>query len=174
MALGDVVDGFDDDDDDDEVKGNKKQYVQPSKKEFEECLETLDPDFHIVDDDDSKELVYETDDIPKDTLFVSTRIFSTIDERTGKAREKGSDAIRTVLWHKLHDTVIGGRKKTLRIKTYCKNLRKKLVSLKDETDKYVTECNECGRFMVIREGEYGEFFGCLGYPKCQNTQQIEE
>jgi NAD-dependent DNA ligase len=35
-----------------------------------------------------------------------------------------------------------------------------------------TFCPECGRAMVQREGRYGAFLGCTGYPKCEHTEQI--
>ena len=33
-------------------------------------------------------------------------------------------------------------------------------------------CPECGRNMVIREGRYGKFLACSGYPECKTTQPI--
>jgi len=35
-------------------------------------------------------------------------------------------------------------------------------------------CPECGEDMVIREGEYGKFWGCSGYPECDHTESYEE
>lgn len=35
-------------------------------------------------------------------------------------------------------------------------------------------CPECGMPMKIKEGRYGFFWGCEGYPQCQKTFQIEE
>ena len=29
-------------------------------------------------------------------------------------------------------------------------------------------CDKCGAVMVEREGKYGKFFGCSGYPNCKN------
>lgn len=34
-------------------------------------------------------------------------------------------------------------------------------------------CPECGMPMKIKEGRYGYFWGCEGYPQCQKTYQIE-
>lgn len=34
-------------------------------------------------------------------------------------------------------------------------------------------CPECGMPMKIKEGRYGFFWGCEGYPQCQKTYQIE-
>jgi DNA topoisomerase I len=31
-------------------------------------------------------------------------------------------------------------------------------------------CNKCGKPMLIKEGKYGPFYACSGYPDCKNTQ----
>src|SRR5512139_998097 len=31
-------------------------------------------------------------------------------------------------------------------------------------------CEKCGSEMVLRNGKYGQFWGCSGYPKCRNTK----
>jgi len=31
------------------------------------------------------------------------------------------------------------------------------------------ECPECGSLMVLREGKYGKFYGCTGFPACKAT-----
>ena len=33
-------------------------------------------------------------------------------------------------------------------------------------------CDKCGRNMVIKEGRYGRFLACPGYPECKNTKQL--
>jgi restriction system protein len=35
-------------------------------------------------------------------------------------------------------------------------------------------CPYCGRALVYREGKYGSFIGCSGYPKCKYTNSIDE
>ncbi len=35
-------------------------------------------------------------------------------------------------------------------------------------------CPECGEEMVVRDGEYGKFWGCTGYPECDHTEKYEE
>lgn len=163
---------WDDNNDQEEVSDGK--YVQPTQEEFELFLLGTRWDWDVTEEPDAGEIVYESRDFLPDHDDRVVRIFSTIDKRTGKARSKGSDAIRTVIWDNNISRPIGGRTKTLRIKTWKKNLLKKLKSLDDETETYIETCDECGSFMVIRNGQYGEFFGCVQYPDCSNTKNIED
>ena len=40
----------------------------------------------------------------------------------------------------------------------------------DEMDLIVNGiCPRCGHNLIIRNGRYGEFFGCSQYPKCKFT-----
>jgi DNA topoisomerase-1 len=32
-----------------------------------------------------------------------------------------------------------------------------------------TKCNKCGKTMVVKEGRFGQFLACSGYPDCKNT-----
>lgn len=34
-------------------------------------------------------------------------------------------------------------------------------------------CPECGMPMTIKEGRYGYFWGCEGYPQCDKTYPVE-
>lgn len=33
-------------------------------------------------------------------------------------------------------------------------------------------CEHCGRFMVVKQGRYGNFLACPGFPECRNTKPI--
>lgn len=33
-------------------------------------------------------------------------------------------------------------------------------------------CEKCGRPMVVRQGKYGDFLACSGYPACKNTRSL--
>lgn len=33
-------------------------------------------------------------------------------------------------------------------------------------------CPKCEKSMVLRKGQYGEFFGCSGYPSCKYTEGL--
>jgi len=33
-------------------------------------------------------------------------------------------------------------------------------------------CDKCGKHMVVKQGKYGSFLACSGYPECKNTRSI--
>jgi hypothetical protein len=176
------LDNFGSNDKEENSGSTKREYVRITDGEFVEFLNESGYIWHRMYPNDgsninelqkfSGEEVFE---IPLDHIDenLSIRIFSTISKSTGKARDKGDDAIRCVIWGRDLDRPIGGRKKTLRIKTWRKNLEQKLESLYSEWDDHVTNCDECGNWLVKRDGQYGEFLGCVNYPECDNTRQIE-
>jgi len=41
-----------------------------------------------------------------------------------------------------------------------------------ETEKTDLLCDKCGKPMVFKEGRFGRFLGCSGYPECKNTAAI--
>lgn len=46
------------------------------------------------------------------------------------------------------------------------------VVIQDEVSDVV--CEKCGRQMVIKNGSYGKFLACPGFPECRNTKNIVE
>jgi len=36
----------------------------------------------------------------------------------------------------------------------------------------VKECAKCGKDMVLKDGKYGSFLACTGYPECKHTESI--
>ncbi len=46
------------------------------------------------------------------------------------------------------------------------------IQVSDPPVTHVTEtnCKKCGQPMALKQGRYGSFLSCTGYPKCKNTQ----
>ncbi|MFO7568260.1 MAG: type I DNA topoisomerase [Smithellaceae bacterium] len=38
-----------------------------------------------------------------------------------------------------------------------------------ETQTTEVKCNKCGKYMQVKEGRFGQFLACSGYPECKNT-----
>lgn len=168
------MDDLFDDDSSDESSSSARRYVQPDRDEFEAFLDETDLEWNLFNEAHTKEHVYESHDAYPNWTGLVLRVYSTIDERTDRARSKGSDAIRLVIWDKNISMPVGGKKKTLRIKTWRKNLQKKITELVEESDKFIHKCPECGDIMALRDGKYGEFLGCRNYPSCSHTEDAPE
>ena len=52
------------------------------------------------------------------------------------------------------------------------DLDKKRIKVPDEESNEV--CDLCGRKMVIKNGRFGKFLACPGYPECKNTKPITQ
>ena len=46
------------------------------------------------------------------------------------------------------------------------------IEIKDEISDVI--CEKCGSNMVVKNGRYGKFLACPGYPDCKNTKAIVE
>lgn len=171
MALDDFTSGDSSTSKKEEPK-NKRTYKKFDKEEFEECLEGTSLIFKEKDYDWTGELVYEA--YSENETFI-LRVYSSLDKKTGKAREKGDDAIRIVVLHNETERPVLKEKRTNRIQTWCMNLGKKINKVIDKK-KDLTFCEECGNLMVIRKNKQSgdKFWGCTSWPDCENTEPIEE
>ncbi len=52
------------------------------------------------------------------------------------------------------------------------DLDKKRIKVPDEESDQI--CELCGRRMVIKNGRFGKFLACPGYPECKNTKPITQ
>ncbi|MBQ9936067.1 MAG: type I DNA topoisomerase [Lachnospiraceae bacterium] len=50
------------------------------------------------------------------------------------------------------------------------NAKKELENVKIADEISDTECDQCGRMMVIKYGPHGKFLACPGFPECRNTK----
>lgn len=71
-------------------------------------------------------------------------------------------------WNKVVDEFYSPLKEAIAIAE--KELEK--ITIEDKvTD---IKCENCGKFMVIKHGRFGDFLACPGYPDCKNTKPIVE
>jgi superfamily II RNA helicase len=139
------------------------EFVTISRKDFETFLGS----FNIVEDQNSKEIIYEqATSIPN----VNVRIYSSIDY-SGITRSIGEDAIRCVLIDNVSHKPIDKAKRTHRMSNWKERLKQKLDDLKEEAKK-VAICKSCGSAMVLRDGSKGQFYGCLSYPTCKASMDL--
>jgi len=189
MGLSDMIDDDDEDTSDSNTSASSstennavkttsqssaRQYERITKDEFREFLDNLPYGFYENPDAEGNERVYECEEIVEWDDDVVLRLYSTIFVNADNARDEGDDAIRCVIWSRQEERTIGGRTKTLRIKTWRKNLREKIESLMEETREYLLFCPVCedhvfGRnhgYLIEKSGKYGPIVGCTNYPDC--------
>lgn len=147
----------------------KSNFYRYTREEFEAALGKTEYDWERVNYDFAKEYAYEHESEEDNFLM---RIWSSIDVRTNKARDKDKDAIRlAVLWTETMEPVLT-EKRTNRIVTWEKNLLKKIRNIQ-ERQQELRICSECNSVMVIRESKDGnKFYGCTEYPECKNSESI--
>ena len=149
---------------------SKRSYTTINKQEFKQALAETSLDFKEVNYDWSGELIYEA---KSDDGVFTLRVYSSLDKRTGEAREKGADAIRTVVLHTESGRPVLKEKRTNRIQTWEKNLKKKISNMASRQSD-IEICSQCGNPMVIRTNKSGDkFYGCSQYPECTYTKSIK-
>ncbi len=106
---------------------------------------------------------------------LTLRVYTTID--ANGTREKGSDAIRIVLFYRHVENgvaerprIIGGERKCLRVKGWKANIQSRI----DKWPEMIgPPCPKCQGPTAERDGPRGKFWGCIRYskqgPSCNGT-----
>ena len=71
-------------------------------------------------------------------------------------------------------TLINGHDQIKIIQSFKSEQQKHLLTLATNGDYTTPTCSNCDKKMVKRNGERGEFWGCLNYPKCKSKLQIRK
>jgi len=72
-------------------------------------------------------------------------------------------------WHKVIQEFYNPFNENLE-KKYEQVSKESLIGKIQETDE---KCEKCGRPMVIKQGRFGKFLACSGFPECKNTRSLE-
>ncbi|MFI5272903.1 MAG: type I DNA topoisomerase [Ktedonobacterales bacterium] len=110
----------------------------------------------------------------QDRRFVPTWLGETVNELMIKHFPEIVDTNFTAeMEHKLDEVESGGREWTAFLKDFYTDLKAELTKAEAEMDrvqKPVEEANEacpqCGKPLLIRNGRFGRFISCSGYPDC--------
>ncbi len=59
---------------------------------------------------------------------------------------------------------------------YARNIKKEGEEEKPQAEPVLSDelCEKCGKNMLIKEGRYGRYLACSGYPECRNNQPLEK
>lgn len=93
-----------------------------------------------------------------------------VDPQFTAKMESGLDDVAEgkIDWVSLMNTFYGPFKKEL---DHAQENAQK-IEIKDEVTDVI--CEKCGRHMVIKNGRYGKFLACPGFPECDNTKPYYE
>lgn len=137
------------------------QYVRISLDDFDAFMKQ-----HYFERIESQhgEYVYERKFMDVDAKI---KVYSSISE-SGRARKKGGDAIRVVVFYKHADKWIptGKNKRVHRVENWRTNLTNRIDDVRK--DVHPRPCPKCGSPMLKREGKHGvfySFYSCSMWPK---------
>jgi hypothetical protein len=65
---------------------------------------------------------------------------------------------------------VGSDAKVYRVQGWRNNLETRLLSINEQVNHGLIKCR-CGEWMVLREGKFGKFYGCIKYPDCKETRK---
>lgn len=104
------------------------------------------------------------------TQLMKDHFSSIVDEKFTAQMESNLDLVEEGKkpWVKTLEEFYGGFAKTL--EDAEKNLEGTYMKVPDEETDVV--CEKCGRNMVIKNGRFGKFLACPGFPECRNTKRI--
>ncbi len=57
---------------------------------------------------------------------------------------------------------------------YTRNLENSASDNKTEPEVSEEKCEKCGKAMLIKDGKYGKYLACSGYPECKNIQPVKK
>ena len=107
---------------------------------------------------------------PKPSDRFAIRLYSTVDVRTGVARDNGGDAIRVMLFDTQRDkpvqdwTVNRTQNAFTNVKARCRDAWGYVMDATHHCD--------CGSLMVERTSKRGAFLGCTSFPECKATKPL--
>lgn len=121
-------------------------------------------------------------------LGVKIEVFHNLVVFLGRADISNVVSSHAVATYKLNDVIHGVSNDILSV-SQMKEYYLKIAELKDGQDidekKHVENiremqknvkngiCPRCGGKLVLRKGQYGEFYGCSNYPKCKFTKKLD-
>lgn len=83
------------------------------------------------------------------------------------------------LEYKLDEIAVGKIKKNTLLREFYVPFEKTLEHAEEEIGEVEVpdevsdvQCELCGRMMVVKQGRYGKFLACPGFPECRNTKPI--
>ena len=68
----------------------------------------------------------------------------------------------------IYNTLMSAARNDISKREHLKNIRETQTKLSKNI------CPRCNKKLILRNGRYGSFYGCTGYPDCKFTKNVEE
>ncbi len=120
--------------------------------------------------------------IVKKKQFVPTEIGFVVNDMLVKHFPGVIDVGFTARMEEELDEIATGEKKGVSVlndfygpfEKTLRNAREKMENVKPKDESTSEVCEKCGKPMVVREGRFGKFLACSGFPKCRNAFPLNE
>jgi hypothetical protein len=100
----------------------------------------------------------------KTDVVYTTKLISTINKYNNQTI---SNSVKEAIYKKLVSLNIDNEENR---KAHVQAIRKNVSENNNKVSKDI--CPKCGSQLVVRNGRYGKFKGCSGYPKCRFTAEV--
>jgi RNase P protein component len=159
---------------------NNSRYVPVTEDDMRNLLQH-EMGFHQVWLDGTHELVFErqVENTSGKKWNYGVRVYTSV--ANGSTRDCGEDAIRVILvptdtGPRFALKVLGegnskAGKRIYRTKNAMNNLRERCREYFRHVMSH--QCPKCESVMAVRKGSKGDFLGCVNYPKCDGTKNID-
>lgn len=119
--------------------------------------------------------------IVKNRQFIPTRMGITVNSLLIQFFPEIVDIGFTVQMEGDLDKIAEGSKEWVRVlkefyepfENTLKRAKKNMKTIKPKDVPTEEVCERCGKPMVIRDGRFGKFLACSGFPKCRNSFQLD-
>ena len=128
-------------------------------------------------------VVFTRDYVVRDKkLLIPTELGKTVNKYLNGAFPNIVDVSFTADVEEQLDKVAQGEKEWVGvIRDFHQGLSEELKKAMGETERVKVpdevsdvKCDKCGRMMVYKQGRFGRFLACPGYPECKNTKAIQD
>lgn len=106
----------------------------------------------------------------------AVRVYSSIPAHSGVGRGCGEDAIRVVLIHTPTGKGVWSATRTHRTQGWRERMLERMREAWRAASA-ITRCPSCGTRPMLRrvaKGTGREFLGCVGYPTCKGTMNVQQ
>lgn len=134
--------------------------------------------FEEKQEPDKKEYIYDSNLGRINKRMCKIRVYSSIDTRSERVRDEGTDAIRVNIIDKYNNAFLLNNERYRHIKRtsgWNERVLKRINKYTSEFPNNISYCPECSSPLQIKDGPYGNFVCCSGWSAendCDYTKSL--